>query len=155
MYRQYTTTIVLCLFLATLVSGCASNSGRSYTSEEARRAQSVQTGTIVSLTEATIEEDPSGLGSVAGGVVGGVAGSTIGGGKGRVLGALGGAVVGAVAGALGEKALRTQKAYEFTIKLDSGQTLSVVQAVDDNYAVGDKVRILTGEGGKVRVVRLP
>ncbi len=147
--------LALCLLLAAAGWGCASTSGKSYKPGEARQAQTIQHGTILALNEATIEQDSTMLGPAMGGAAGGVVGSTIGGGKGRILGAVGGAAVGALAGALAEKAVRTEKAYEFTIELEDGKAISVVQAIDDDYVVGDKVRVLTGAGGKVRVVRAP
>ncbi|MCC8193729.1 MAG: glycine zipper 2TM domain-containing protein, partial [Deltaproteobacteria bacterium] len=89
-----------------------------------------------------------------GGVLGGVVGSTMGKGRGRLLATAGGAAVGAVLGALGEKAVRTEKAYEFMIELENnGGTISVVQAIDGTYTVGDHVRVLRSSGNRARVVR--
>ncbi|MDR1660349.1 MAG: hypothetical protein LBR94_08470 [Desulfovibrio sp.] len=110
-------------------------------------------GTIVSLGDAVIEQDSTLLGPTIGGVAGGVLGGAIVRGPGRVFGALGGATVGALAGAGTEKLVRTENAWEMTIELENGEIISVVQAKDDNYAVGDRVRLLYGAGDKVRVVR--
>lgn len=142
---------LLCLLLA--AGGCATSGGKSYTKGEARQVQTVQRGVIVSIEEVTIEQDSTLLGPAAGGTLGGVVGSTMGRGRGRLLTTAGGAVVGAVLGALGEKAVRTEKAYEFMIDLDGGGTISVVQAIDGNYAVGDHVRVLRGSGNRARVVK--
>ena len=141
----------LCLMTLFFSLGCASNSGKSYRPGEARVAQTVRTGTITHVGTAVIEDDPSLLGPAMGGVAGGVLGSTIGGGAGRTLAILGGALVGAGAGAAIEKGARTEKALELTIRLDDGQIISVVQADDEYYTVGDKVRVLYGAGGKARV----
>ena len=143
--------IFLCLAIA--AGGCASTSGRSYTKDEARQVQSVQRGVILTIDEVTIEEDPGAVGMGLGGVLGGVLGSTMGRGTGRILTTAGGAVLGAGLGALGEKALRTEKAYEFMIELEEGGTISVVQAIDDDYMAGDAVRILRSSGNRARVVR--
>ena len=145
---------IFALFLAGLMAfsaGCASNSGSSYTSDQARSTQNVQTGTIAHVGRATIEENSSLIGPIVGGIVGGVLGSTLGAGTGRTLAILGGAAGGAVAGSAVDKRVQTQNALELTIQLDSGQTISIVQAEDDYYAVGDKVRILSGADGKSRV----
>ncbi|MDL2210593.1 glycine zipper 2TM domain-containing protein [Desulfovibrio sp. OttesenSCG-928-O18] len=144
--------LLLCLALA--LGGCATTGGKSYTKGEARTVQTVQRGVISHLEEVTIEQDASAVGTGIGGVLGGVIGSTMGGGKGRILTTAGGAVVGAVLGALGEKAIRTEKAYEFLIDIDGGGTISVVQAIDDDYKVGDQVRILRNSGNRARVVRV-
>lgn len=143
--------ILVCLLLA--AGGCATSGGKSYTKGEARQAQTVQRGVIVSIEEVTIEQDSTLLGPAAGGTLGGVIGSTMGKGRGRLLTTAGGAVVGAVLGALGEKAVRTEKAYEFMIDLDEGGTISVVQAIDGDYAVGNQVRVLRGSGNRARVVK--
>ena len=141
-----------CLLLA--AGGCATTGGKSYTKDEARQVQTVQRGVIIAIDEVTIEQDASMVGTGIGGVLGGVVGSTMGGGKGRILTTAGGAVIGAVLGALGEKAIRTEKAYEFMIDLENkGGTISIVQAIDGSYAVGDHVRILRSSGNRARVVK--
>jgi outer membrane lipoprotein SlyB len=141
---------LLCL---AILGGCASSSGKSYTRDEARRTQSVQRGTIVSLEEVTIEQDATLLGPGIGGAVGGVIGSTMGAKAGRLLATLGGAAIGSTLGALGEKAVRTEKAHEFMIDLDDGKTISVVQAIDDTpFSVGSRVRVLYSSGNRARVV---
>lgn len=142
-----------CLCLALAMGGCATTGGKSYTKDEARQVQTVQRGVIVTMEEVSIEQDSSLLGPAAGGALGGVIGSTMGKGKGRILATAGGAVVGAVLGAFGEKAVRTERAYEFMIDLDEGGTISVVQAIDGDYAVGDKVRVLRSSGNRARVVK--
>lgn len=144
--------LLLCLLMA--LGGCATTGGKSYTKDEARTVQTSQRGVIVNLEEVTIEQDPGMVGTGIGGVLGGVVGSTMGGGKGRILTTAGGAAIGAVLGALGEKAIRTEKAYEFLIDLENGSTISVVQAIDDDYKVGDQVRILRSSGNRARVVRV-
>lgn len=140
--------------LATVLSGCASSrSGEVYSRDQARRAQTVQLGTVESVKPVRIEGTKSGLGTVGGGVVGGVAGSTIGSGAGSTLAALGGAIVGAVAGTAGEEAVTRKNGLEITVKLDTGTMLVVVQEADVAYAPGDRVRVLTGPDGVTRVTR--
>lgn len=144
--------LLLCLMLAT--GGCATTGGKSYSKDEARQVQTVQRGVILSIEEVTIEQDASIVGTGIGGVLGGVIGSTMGKGTGRVLATAGGAAVGAVLGALGEKEIRTEKAYEFMIELENkAGTISVVQAIDGTYAVGDRVRVLRSSGNRARVVK--
>ncbi len=149
-YRHYA-FIGFCLSALFFATGCASSSGSSYTRSEARTSQSVRTGTVIRVDKAVIEEDPSLIGPAVGGVAGGAVGSTIGRGKGRVLGTVGGALVGAGAGALVEKQVRTESALEIVVKLDDGKTVSVVQADDERFYEGDRVRVLYGAGGKARV----
>jgi len=135
------------LTAAALIAGCASsNSGEVYSRDQVRVTQTVQPGTVEFVKNVQIEGTKSGVGSVAGGVAGGVLGSTIGGGKGSVLAALGGAAVGAVGGAVAEEKLTKKAGLEITVQLDNGSTIVVVQEADVMFAVGDRVRVLTGSG---------
>lgn len=145
------------LLLASLTfAGCASQTGSTFSSNQARTVQTVQMGTITALNNATIQNQASGLGAGAGAIAGGVAGSTIGGGSGRIFGALGGAAVGAAAGHAIESRARTSDAVEITVKLDDGTTLSVVQERGEEergMRVGDRIRLLRGSDGSARVRR--
>lgn len=137
---------------ALLMSGCASSrSGEVYSREQARRAQTVRLGTVEFVKEVKIEGTKSGLGTTAGGIAGGVAGSTIGGGRGSTLAALGGAIAGAIAGTAAEEGLTRRDGLEITVRLDSGGVIAVVQEADVLFAAGDRVRVLTGPDGTVRV----
>ena len=139
---------------ALTLGGCASSmSGDVYSRDQARKAQQVQEGEITVVREVTIEGTKSGVGAVAGGVVGGVLGSMVGGGAGRTLATVGGAIGGAGAGAVAEEAGTRQKGLEITVKLDNGQVVSIVQAADQEYAVGDKVTVLRNPDGTSRVVK--
>ena len=91
--------------LAVLVlGGCAQGlGGGTYSRTEARRAMTVQFGTIESVRAVQLEGTKTPVGSVAGAAVGGIAGSTIGGGRGQAVATVIGAVVGGVAGAAVEE----------------------------------------------------
>jgi outer membrane lipoprotein SlyB len=43
-----------------------------------------------------------------------------------------------------------QEGVEITVKLDSGRLLAITQAADEEFRVGDRVRVLSG-GGTTRV----
>jgi outer membrane lipoprotein SlyB len=86
-------------------------------------------------------------------VVGGIAGSSTGGGKGSDVMRVLGAVVGGVAGAAAEEGYTREDGIEFSILLEDGSHISVVQemsANDESFNVGDKVRVIES-GGVVRV----
>ncbi|MFM2480813.1 hypothetical protein [Celerinatantimonas sp. YJH-8] len=140
-----------------VMTGCvpSSETGTNYSRTEARQVQNVQIGTIIEKSAATIEGTKSGVGGVAGGVVGGIAGSTAGGGKGSALMSAVGAIAGLAIGAVSEEKLTQQTAHEYTITLNSGKTISVVQADDSKapLAVGDKVRLLS-QGSTYRIVKM-
>ncbi|MFC1468068.1 glycine zipper 2TM domain-containing protein [Verrucomicrobiota bacterium] len=147
-------TLTLLTVLAMITTGCATrSSGVTYTTEQARTAQQVAYGTVTGVREVTIQDAETGLGGAAGGVAGGVAGSTIGEGKGSTLGAVAGALAGAAIGHMAEKKMRTDAGLEIEVKKENGQIISVVQTADVMFEVGERVRILTGDDGTIRVTK--
>ena len=146
--------IVFLAIIGTLFifTGCGtSQSGRVYSQGQAQTSMSVYYGTIIELREVTIQGSNSGAGAVLGGVAGGVLGSTIGSGRGRTLATVGGALAGLAAGSAVEKKTGTKAATEFTIELDSGRMMAVVQEQDGYFRVGDRVRLLQAGDGTWRV----
>lgn len=139
-------------FVAVLMlAGCAGGlGGGDYERAQTRGVQEVQMGVVESVREVKIEGTKSGVGPAAGAVVGGVAGSEIGHGKGAIVGSVLGAVAGGVAGAAVEEGTTRQKGLEITVKLDGGRMIAVTQAADEQFKVGDRVRVLSG-GGVTRV----
>lgn len=144
-------TLLLIGAATVVLTGCPAGLGsKDYSREQARKVQEVQMGVVESVRSVKIEGTKSAVGPVGGAVVGGVAGSTIGGGRGQVVGAAVGAVLGGLGGAAAEEAITRQDGLEITVKLDSGRILAVTQAADEEFRVGDRVRLLTG-GGATRV----
>ena len=136
-----------------LLAGCPAGLGsKDYSRSQARTVQEVQMGIVESVREVTLEGTKTPIGAGAGAIVGGVAGSTVGGGRGSVVGATVGAVLGGVGGAAAEEAVTRQKGVEITVKLDSGRMIAITQAADQEFRVGDRVRVLTG-GGVTRVTQ--
>ncbi len=145
--------LLLATSTAVLLTGCPAGLGsKDYSREQTRTVQEVQMGVVESVRSVKIEGTKSVVGPAAGAVVGGVAGSTVGSGRGRVAGATVGAVLGGVGGAAAEEAITRQDGVEITVKLDSGRVLAITQAADEEFRVGDRVRVLTG-GGVTRVTR--
>ena len=139
------------IFVA-VTSGCASSrSGKVYSRDQARKPHTVETGTVEAVSEVTIEGTKSGFGTVVGGVAGGVLGSTVGKGSGATIGAAVGALAGAATGALAEEKMTRKAALEITVKLDSGRTVVVVQEADVVFVGGERVRMVKGPDGTVRV----
>ena len=151
--RQITLLTGIAIFaLSLLFCGCTtSQSGQVYSSGQAQKSLSVYYGTIIELRQVTIQDKTSGAGAVVGGVAGGVVGSTIGSGRGRTLATVGGALAGLAAGNAVEKKAGTKSAVEFTIELDSGRMMAVVQEDGAYYRVGDRVRLLQAGDGTWRV----
>ena len=137
---------VCMLALAMLSAGCTNYSGNTYSGSQVRSAQTVQYGTVVSVQPVTLEEDRPA-------VVGGVLGNMVGGGRGKTLATIAGAALGAAGGYAGEKALTKQNGLEITVELENGQQLSIVQAADQQFSPGERVRVLRGSDGSARVTR--
>lgn len=141
----------LVLALLGILAGCASsNSGSVYSRDEARRVQTVKTGTVESVRSVKLEGTKSPVGTIAGGAVGGIAGSSVGSGRGSSIAAVIGAVAGAVAGSALEEVATRKDALEITVKLDGGGMVAIVQEADEAFNAGDRVRIVE-HGGTSRV----
>ncbi|MDR1125339.1 MAG: glycine zipper 2TM domain-containing protein [Deltaproteobacteria bacterium] len=141
-------SLLLCLALA---GGCASQSGRSYTTAQQRSALTIKRGQVMDVEVVRVSNDSTGVGVLGGGVAGGVIGNLFGNGSGRTLATLGGALLGALGGAAVEKGVRDGNAYQITILLDGGGEVAIVQDMDDTFRHGDRVRVLTGKDGTARV----
>jgi outer membrane lipoprotein SlyB len=135
---------VAAVLLVAVTAGCAQGlGGGSYTREEARREQNVRMGMVESVRPVQIEGTRTGVGPAAGAVVGGIAGSTVGGGRGSAVAAVLGAVAGGVAGQAVEQGTTRANGVEVTVKLNSGALVAIVQAADETFRPGDRVRILS------------
>ena len=146
--------IVVVAFLLTFVmAGCQSTSqgSKTYTRGQAQTAMQVYYGTVLSVADVTIAKKETGVGAVGGAVVGGILGSTIGSGRGKKLATTGGVLAGAAAGSAAEKGAGKKAGLEVEVELDDGRIMVVVQEKDDQYAVGDRVRIIQGNDGTMRV----
>ncbi len=155
MKNHASSVALLSVIVAVVLStGCSTTpqSSNTFTRSEAGRAQSVEWGTIEALRAVNIQNDQRGVATATGAVLGGIAGSTLGSGnRANAAGATAGAVAGGAAG--NAMAGRTTAGVEFTVRLESGRTVAVVQPDSLNdYRVGDRVRV-TSDGVTTRVSR--
>lgn len=147
--------LILLLSAPFILAGCASEKGGDvYTREQVRQVQHFKVGTVESVHKVRIEGTKSPVGSTAGTIVGGIAGSGASSGKTGQVAAVLGAVVGGVAGAAAEEAYTRENGFEYSIKLEDGSYISVVQAAskDEDIKAGDKVRVIESDG-VTRVVK--
>lgn len=147
--------ILTTVLSASVLGGCAQQGlyGTSYSRDQVRQAQTVQYGTVESVTPVVIEgRDDGVIGAGTGAVVGGIAGRQVGGGSGRALATVVGAVAGGLVGQRIEKSTTTRQGQEITLRLDSGRVVSVVQEVENGqfFRQGDRIRVL-GQGSTLRV----
>lgn len=141
---------------AVIVAGCAQPGlgGGNYTRGQVRGEQTVRIGTVEAVRDVVIDARDTGTGTLAGAAIGGVAGSTVGGGyRANSVGAIAGAVVGGIIGNAVEKSGNDRKGVEVTIRLEGGKLIAVTQEKDEDFRIGDQVRILSGQGS-TRVSRL-
>lgn len=105
----------------------------------------VKTVTVVDIKEhRRVSDNKAGMGT--GAVLGGLLGSAAGGGSGKLLTTGIGAVAGGVAGMYAEDSLRSHKGMRYTVLLDSGETVSIVQSLEPSFAIGQRVRVIMEKG---------
>ncbi len=149
------TTVAMLLAVA-ILAGCASGaSNRVYPRNQTMKAWTVEYGAITQIQDVTIEGEATQLGRVGGGFIGYETGRAIGSGTGSRIAGAAGAVVGAVAGHATEKRLTQRKGYEITVEIDKAgkKTIAVVQAADEQFAVGERVKVLRRGDGAARVTK--
>jgi len=113
----------------------------------------VRFGTVLAIRTVEIRPGQTRLGAITGAIIGGAAGSQIGSSTaGNVAGAAAGAAAGGAVGSAIQGSSRTN-GVELTVRLDSGETVAVVQpGAFNDYRVGDRVRV-TGTSERARVSR--
>jgi outer membrane lipoprotein SlyB len=139
--------------LATALAGCASGLGaNTYDPYQVGRVARVEEGMIVGVRPISIEANSqsSKVGTLAGAALGGLAGSELGGGsKANAAGAIGGALLGGLAGNAIGKSAGAQTGFAYTIRLPSGELVSVAQAGEFAMPSGTPVLIEYGERARV------
>ena len=147
--KKYALALILPLMMT--MTACTDNIGADYynTSAAGQVSRAVR-GTIVAVRPVVVSDGDGQFGKLAGAAAGGVAGSMIGGSEAvHILGAIGGTVIGGIAGDTTQEGLSRQQGYEYTIQLDNGSLVSLVQGKDVVLHVGQKCLILYGERSRV------
>ncbi len=126
-------------------------SSNTYTTAQAGTLQEVKFGTVIGLRNVMIREDNAETGKVAGGVIGGVAGNDLGQGKGQIIGSVAGAVIGGTVGIALDRSIQSKPGVEITVRLDDERTVAIAQLADENFSIGEKVKLLTSQDGKARI----
>lgn len=129
-----------------MLSGCAvqPNSANVYQSRQTMGEQSVRMGVVESVRNVLIDKGQSGVGTLGGAALGGLAGSTIGHGNGSIAGAIVGAIGGGLIGQGVEQNMSNKPGLEITVKLDNGNLTAITQDADEQFNVGDRVRLVSG-----------
>jgi outer membrane lipoprotein SlyB len=62
-----------------------------------------------------------------------------------------GVVGGAAAGSKAEEKMKIKPGIELEVEFDDGRLMVIVQEKDDEYAVGDRIRVVEAQDGTLRV----
>jgi outer membrane lipoprotein SlyB len=145
-----TTTIATALLATAFLglAGCAApgRGSADYRSYQTGTEQSVRFGVVETIRPVRIDAPNTGVGTATGAVLGGLAGNTVGGGYGQTAAAVAGAVIGGIIGSHIEADANKGQGIEITVLLDGGRYIAVVQEADESFRVGDRVRIVSGQG---------
>jgi outer membrane lipoprotein SlyB len=118
---------------------------------QALTASTVSYGTIVSSRAVRLQgnQGSQAAGAVLGGLAGAALGQEVGGGTGQVIATGVGATAGAAAGLQAGRTVAGRDSIEWTVRMDNGATITVIQG-EPAFAVGQRVQVITG-GGQTRL----
>ena len=147
----------LALSLALPLAACAPpQSGNLVNADQAQVAQRVSLGTIVGVQQVAVQGSNRGAeiaGTATGGAIGVAAGNQIGDGSGRDAARVIGGVIGAAAGNRAATNVTTQQSLQWTVQLDQGGTIAVIQS-QPTFARGQRVQVIEGRGGLTRLAAI-
>ncbi len=150
MFSMCVTAMTAGLLASAFLTGCQPDySPNTYASTAAQLANKVDQGIVVGVRAIQISADTT-LATGTGAAAGGIAGSQVGGTAGSAFGALTGSVAGGVAGNVIGHAEGDTNGFEYIVRKDNGDLLSVTQKDAAPLAIGAKVLII--EGPQARVV---
>ena len=153
--------LVVSLLCASTIflEGCAPRIGGSnYSVRGSGEMSKTYRGVVVSsrvikISAKTAEnENTPGVGALAGGTLGGLTGSVIGKGRGSLVAAGVGALTGALAGHMAEKGLTDQDGFEYQVRLEDGQLITIAQGADPVLQVGQRVLVIKSDKDRGRIV---
>ena len=126
---------VFAAVLATMLAGCNTPPAFQVSEPSAGRV-----GTVESITQDTVQNVNTTVGTVGGAVIGGLLGNQVGGGRGQtaatVIGAGGGAFVG------NQAAQRSQTfIWRIGVRYEDGSLATIQQTAAPNLRIGDRVRV--------------
>ncbi len=133
------------------IAACTSDiSSSHYSTGSVGMVSQTMAGTVVSVRPITVSSEDNNAGTLVGGALGGVAGSQIGGGStAHILGAIGGAVAGGIAGNAAQRGLSSQGGFEYVVRLDNGNMVTVTQGNDILLNPGQRCYVSLGNPARV------
>lgn len=146
--RKNKVILATALLGSLMLAGCATDlSPYRYDERQAGVASQVYRGVIADKRTVKVSGE-SGVGTLAGGAAGAIAGSNVGKGRGQMLGTLAGAIAGGVAGQKIDQNVNSQLGFEYTIDLDNGSSISIVQGPPE-LQIGQRVKVYRGPKDRV------
>lgn len=145
---------IIMLVMVGVLAACTGNIGANqYETSAAGQISSATAGEIINVRVVNVSSS-NGAGELAGGIAGAAAGSMIGGNTAmHVIGGVGGAVLGGILGNAAQENLSSQSAYEYVVKLDNGKAITLMQGMDVELKVGQKVYVLDANlGHRARII---
>ncbi|MBI5163233.1 MAG: hypothetical protein HY985_04945 [Magnetospirillum sp.] len=143
-----------CLAAAVLIAATACTPDYSpdiYASNVVQLANKVESGLVIGFREVEIRANGT-VGAVTGGAVGGILGAQAGEfGLNPALGGVGGSAVGGLLGTAIAHATADTTGWEYIVRKDNGELLSVTQREPVPIPLGQKVLVITGP--QARIIR--
>lgn len=142
-------TLALLSFTALLAACQADIGSNQYGTSSVRTAAAASPCSVISVRQVSVKSDNN-MGALAGALVGGVGGYGIGSGStAHNLGAVGGALLGGYAGDKAQGVLSSQTGYEYVVRLDNGQVMTLTQGTDVLLSPGQRCMILLGNPSRL------
>ncbi len=137
--------------VASLAACAAQQNANVLAGNQAMTASTVSYGTVTASRVVSLEGTQGGqaAGAILGGLAGAALGQEVGGGTGKVIATGVGATAGAAAGLQAGKAAGTRQSIEWTVSLENGGSIAVMQG-EPTFAIGQRVQVITG-GGQTRL----
>lgn len=135
--------------LAIALTGCSPDySPNTYATNAVQQANKVDQGVVVGVREVGVSAGGT-TGAVVGGAAGGIAGAQVGSNATSAFAALGGSLVGGIAGSAAEHVVGDTRAFEYIVRKNNGDLLSVTQKDTAPLAIGQKVLVIAGNQARV------
>ena len=115
------------LIASTFLTACQQPGMNTYGFQDVGQASKVTFGTIIASREVDIQRKNNGVGTLAGATGGAIAGASFGNGNGQLGAALAGALIAGIAGHAIEQGIADHKGIEYTIAMETGDTVTIVQ----------------------------
>ena len=152
--------VMLAAAVSLSVAGCAREiSPNTVTGASVGSVVETYPGTVEMIRVVEVQEDErlqqNTTGIALGGLAGGAAASRIGQGWGKAAAVAAGAIAGAALGSLAERELSKQQALEYTVLLDDGRRVAVVQGPEVAIGSGQRVYVQYARGGQGRARVIP